>query len=168
MKINTTKFGPIQVDERKIIHFPDGLLGFESVKRYVLLHNTEDPIFWWLQSVDQPDIAFVVTNPLLFFPTYEIDTRENDETASSDFDDVVPLVILTFRRSKDGRTRVTANLMAPLILNEKKMVAVQNVISNDTYTVNEPISVPIKGEDKGQYPKKATCSQPATSENAVV
>jgi flagellar assembly factor FliW len=61
MLVQTTRFGAVDVDEERIIHFPAGLLGFSSYRRYALLQPDDQGIFFWLQSIEAPDLAFVVS-----------------------------------------------------------------------------------------------------------
>ena len=77
MKLKTKHFGEIEIDESKIIHFPTGIIAFEEQKRFFIIDNPDENIpFSWLQSVDDPDLAFVIINPFylekitnLRFPT---------------------------------------------------------------------------------------------------
>ena len=63
MFIDTTRFGEIEVDDTKIVTFTRGLLGFSQFKQYVLFQTSKDSYFYWLQSIETPDLAFVVTDP---------------------------------------------------------------------------------------------------------
>lgn len=67
MKVQTKPYGLIDVDERQLISFPTGIFGFETLKRYVLLDAIQQP-FYWLQSIDVPEIAFVLISPFIFVP----------------------------------------------------------------------------------------------------
>ena len=77
MKVETKAYGLIDVDESQRLTFPQGLFGFENYKDYVLLDAEQQP-FYWLQSVDQEHIAFVLVNPFLFRPDYEMNI-DNEE-----------------------------------------------------------------------------------------
>ena len=77
MKIDTKAFGLIEVDDKQKINFPQGLYGFEECNSYALL-VAEHPPFYWLQSVDDKEVAFVLINPFLFRPDYEVNIA-NDE-----------------------------------------------------------------------------------------
>ena len=79
MKVETKAYGLIDVDDSQRITFPQGLLGFENYKNYVLLDAEQQP-FYWLQSVDAEHIAFVLVNPFLFRPDYEMNI-DNEELA---------------------------------------------------------------------------------------
>ncbi len=75
MNVETTRFGVVDVDESRIITFPTGLLGFSSFTRYALLQPDEDAAFFWLQCIDAPELAFVVTDPSLWVRDYQVPIR---------------------------------------------------------------------------------------------
>ena len=77
MRLATKPYGTIDVDERQQILFPFGILGFEQLKKYVLLDARQQP-FYWLQSMDVEDVAFVLINPRLFRPDYVLDVDEEE------------------------------------------------------------------------------------------
>ena len=74
MKIDTRNFGKIEIEEEKVISFPDGIPGFQDEKRFVIINNPdkENP-FQWLQSVNNPNLAFVIINPFFIKPNYDLD-----------------------------------------------------------------------------------------------
>ena len=140
MKIETTRFGLIDIDEKKIIHMPYGIPGFPERKDFVILRHKEDSPFYWYQSVDEPSLAFVITNPYIFFPDYNIDlngiikemkwdsiNRENIE--------VYVIVNIPKGRPKD----MTVNLMGPLIINTEKREAIQAILVNTPYSHRHPV-----------------------------
>ena len=68
MRLSTTRFGDIDIDESRAIMMKAGILGFEHLKRYVLLVQDEEILFWWFQSVDDGSVAFVVINSFVIKP----------------------------------------------------------------------------------------------------
>lgn len=124
VKFETTRFGTLEVDSNRIIYFPDGILGFPSIKRYILMDYKDTPLKW-LQAIDHPDIAFIVMDPTISSTSYSIkldDTirqylqLENDE-------DLAVLVIV--RVEGDN---VIANLQGPILMNASLMRGVQVVL----------------------------------------
>ena len=77
MTVRTKPFGDIDVDERQKLDFPQGILGFENLRSFVLLDATQPP-FYWLQSLDEPQIAFVLMDPAFFKPDYSPDISPDD------------------------------------------------------------------------------------------
>ncbi len=130
MLIQTTRFGPIDVDDEKIMTFKDGLLGFPKHQRFALIQTAPDPAFFWLQSVDDPDLAFVVCDPLLFVPDYQVPIRQDDVEALGlrDLNDCQVLVIVN---KVNGD--LTANLLGPLVVGAHSLLAKQLVLSDKRY-----------------------------------
>ncbi len=123
ISITTSRFGTLGVDERKIITFHEGLLGFPSLKRYLLL-DYKDTELKWLQSVDDPDIAFIVTPPQKFIKEFAVEIGGTTRGALrlEEDDDLALLVILRVENDE-----VIANLEGPLAINSKLMIGVQAV-----------------------------------------
>lgn len=139
MKISTTRFGDIDIDESRIIRMKGGMLGFEHLKKYVLLMHGEKTPFWWLQSVEDGSVAFVVINSLAVKPDYE-PVISDDEVKLLEItspEDVVLFSVVTIRSDP---FKVTANLRAPIVVNAKKMLGKQVVLVNSDYPVQYPVT----------------------------
>ena len=79
MQLNTKHFGVIEIDEKEILYFPLGIPGFENVKKYTLLGmQEEEGTFFWLQGVDDPELAFVVTDPFAVNDNYFVDADDDE------------------------------------------------------------------------------------------
>jgi len=76
MEIETTRFGRLSVDDERIMKFPRGLLGFPNHTLFALIQTGDENYFFWLQSMDDPNLAFVVTDPSTFFKDYEVPVRD--------------------------------------------------------------------------------------------
>ncbi|MEN6521544.1 MAG: flagellar assembly protein FliW [Armatimonadota bacterium] len=138
MQITTTRFGNIDVNNESIIHMDETMLGFEHCNRYVLLQDRPDTAFKWMQSIDDPTVAFLVINPNDFFPDYEIElTDEQAESLKlSDAHDSVMFTTVTLDRKSN---RATTNLVGPIVMNVQTMHASQIVLQNDRYTTKQTI-----------------------------
>jgi len=135
MFIQTTRFGQIEVDDSRLIEFPRGLLGFTRHRRYALLQPSEDGPFFWLQSVEAPELAFVVTDPRLFVADYELPARcDQLEDLGGDASQMQVLVIV----NKRGST-LTGNLQGPLVVHPERRVGVQMVLADRRYTTRVPL-----------------------------
>ena len=124
LAIETSRFGTLEVYENKVITFPDGLLGFSNLKHYILL-DYKDTTLKWLQSVNDPYIAFIVAEPTVFYPNYSInlDSTTKEFLQLKNNDD--PIIFVTIRVEKK---KVIANLNGPLLLNAALMRGLQIVI----------------------------------------
>lgn len=136
MNVETTRFGPVTVDDERCITFAAGLLGFSSYQRYVLLQPDDDGVFFWLQSVDAPDLAFVVTDPTLWAKDYEATIRREqmEELGLGQLDDAQVFVIV----NKYEQT-LTANLQGPLVINVRNRTAMQLVLAEKRWTTRHEI-----------------------------
>ena len=133
-KVNTSRFGEIEVDEAKIVHFDRGIPAFEDETEFVILPYEEESPYYFMQSLKSPDLAFLLTNPFLFFPdyTFEIDDDTLSELDVKNQDAVFYYAMITI---PNGSIRyMTANLLAPVVLNSDNMRAKQVVLEKSNYT----------------------------------
>jgi flagellar assembly factor FliW len=136
MLIKTSRFGEVDVDQTRIISFPKGLLGFPKYKQYVLIEAGEESYFWWLQSIELPDLAFVVTDPSMFVPTYKVPLKPEQmrEMGIGSLDEAQVFVIVNKRDQL-----LTGNLQGPLVIHCEKRVGEQLVLSDRRYTTRVPL-----------------------------
>lgn len=136
MLIETSRFGQVDVEGSRILEFPKGLLGFPRHTRYVLLEAERDSYFWWLQSVDAADLAFVVTDPSLFVSTYRVPLRQEqmDEMGMASLDEAQVFVIV----NKRGNV-LTGNLQGPLVVHVQERRGEQLVLSDRRFTTRVPL-----------------------------
>jgi len=132
--VKTFRFDEITVERNLIIAMPKGLLGFETGHRYVIIETPDSEPFKWFQSLDDPALAFVIVNPIVFFPEYRIDVdrRELEELKIADQASVITYVIVSV---PDGdMAGMSANLQGPIVLNTENNRAKQLVLVNGPYT----------------------------------
>jgi flagellar assembly factor FliW len=136
MDIDTTRFGRMEVNDERIIAFPKGLLGFPDHSRFALIQTGEENYFFWLQSVDEPSLAFVVTDPTIFFKDYQFSLKEEtrQELAMTDMGYAQVFVIC----NKVGDW-LTGNLQGPLVVNAQNRVGEQIVINDKKWTTRQPL-----------------------------
>lgn len=146
IRVQTKAYGPIDVDERQLLHFPDGLLGFEQFRDYALLDARQKP-FFYLQSLDVSELAFILIDPFLFRPDYCVDA--DDALLSSvgieSPQDALVLSIVTV--PPDG-SPITANLMGPLIVDKKSRRGVQAVMSDPKWQTKHDVLAEIAAAGK--------------------
>ena len=149
MKIfDTKRFGRIPVEDERIIIFPDGLLGFPSSRRFVLLETAENGVFYWLQSLDDPALAFVVIDPVHLVPDYR------DRLLLSDwdrefFDPEGPATLHAMAIVTFSETGASANLQGPLLIRESDRLGRQVVLAESDTWLRMPVFLP---EEKGGGP----------------
>jgi flagellar assembly factor FliW len=130
---DTTRFGNIEIPETDVLTLPEGLVGFNLYHRFTILKDPEQEPFLWLQSLDEPDLAFVVVNPLLFFPGYEIKIKKS-ELASIGLESLSQAEVLTIVTIPTNPMDLTTNLRGPLLVNVEEKVGKQFVLIDDRFT----------------------------------
>ncbi|MBI9016607.1 MAG: flagellar assembly protein FliW [Phycisphaerae bacterium] len=136
MRVNTTRFGEIEIDQQRIMNFPKGVLGFPDNSLYALLQTNNDGSFFWLQSIERPELAFVVCDPVLFIPDYQVPVK-GDELQQIDLDSLKNAQILIIV-NKVGKS-LTGNLQGPLVINVNNRQGKQLVLSEKKYSTRHPL-----------------------------
>jgi len=155
IEIQSTRFGALLVDEERVINFPNGLLGFPDHRRFALIQTGEENYFFWLQSADDPNLAFVVTDPAIFFKGYEVPLRdetrqdlqlqdaagENPGDAEGPQEQTVSaeryLQVFVICNKVDDW--LTGNLLGPLVVNARNRLAQQVVLTEKKWTTRQPL-----------------------------
>ncbi|MCZ7587060.1 MAG: flagellar assembly protein FliW [Deltaproteobacteria bacterium] len=136
--IRTNRFGEIAYDPDKALYFPGGLLGFPDSARYVVLDHEEDSPFKWLQSIDETELAFVIADPLVFFPDYKAHIRK-EELASLNIHNLADAVVFVILSLHGTPMDMTANLQGPIIVNAESRVGRQFVLKESDYKTKHPL-----------------------------
>jgi flagellar assembly factor FliW len=137
VKVATKAYGLIEVDERQRISFPLGLLGFEPIKEYILLDAERQP-FYWLQSLDVEQVAFILINPFLFRPDYELDINDEELLDIGLSGPEKALIFSVVTIPPDGNP-MTANLQGPLIINRETRCGKQAVLTDPRWKTKHDI-----------------------------
>ena len=140
MKLTTRVFGEVEIEDSKIISFPNGIIGFPDLKRFTLMHDDEQGAntIKWLQSVEEPNFAMPVMDPLVVCPDYKPVVDKESVAEIGELDEEELLVLVTVTVPHDLK-QMTVNLKGPFIINTKEMKATQTIIDNDEYPVKFPI-----------------------------
>ena len=134
MKLTTTRFGEIEIQEDSVLNFPFGIPGFPDLKRFIVI-DYKDPIKW-LHSVEDPDIAFIITVPFVLFPEYSFTIKDDVEEflGIKEASDVLIFAILAV-----SDNNLMANLKAPVVINISNKKAVQILLEDDRYSFRVPL-----------------------------
>lgn len=138
MKVQTKFFGEIELDEDKILEFPNGIIGFEEHKRYAILYDEESKSegarISWLQSLDEPLLALPVIEPFMVMKEYAplIEDELLKPIGSPTDENMLFLLVMTV---PSDMTKVTANMKAPCIINIAEQKGVQLIVENTDYPV---------------------------------
>lgn len=137
MLVNTKHFGEIELDEEKIIHFEQGIMGFEEYKNYTLIYDIEEGenhVISWLQSLDDAALALPVINPYLVKADY--DPRVEDELLKP-LGEIKEdsLIVFTSLTVPSDVKKMSANLKAPFVINGDTKKGIQVIVENTDYAV---------------------------------
>lgn len=138
MLLQTTRFGEIEVEQEKIIFFPNALFGLPKSLNYVILNIEEKHPFQWLQSCSQPEVALVITDPSVFFPDYKVKIPK-DELAVLNIEEGDECEVAVILVVPPDPRRISANLLAPLVFNASKKLGIQVVLNDSPYTTRHLI-----------------------------
>lgn len=132
-----TRFGDIQYDPENLLRFPDGLIGFASLRDFVVMPNEKAGPLFWIQSIEDPQIAFVLTDPTHFFLDYRViaDASERIKLGIDEQDECYPLSVVTVHPDRT----ITFNLMAPILFAPKTNRALQAILENSGYSTRQPL-----------------------------
>jgi flagellar assembly factor FliW len=152
MKIQTTRFGELEIPDQSLIQIPDGILGLPDSSCYVLLeHDSEGTPFKWLQATDNPDLAFIVMDPRLVVDKFEVHFDE-EVLRKYDIHDIREefafMSIVNIPR--ENPISMTVNLRAPIIVHLEKRVGWQQILPNEEYPIRHRLFPdPEAPEEKG-------------------
>ena len=138
-EIETKPFGKMQIDERQILNFPEGILGFEKYNEFALIEENQESPFKWLQSLNEIDLAFIVIQPDLFSPDYKpaLGQEDLDLINLSSLEEALIMTIVTI--PNDNPQMMTANLQGPVIINPKTRAAKQCISKNENHPLRKLI-----------------------------
>ena len=138
MLIQTSRFGQITLTSDDVLEFPEGILGFNDLRKFVLLDDPNDEIFAWLQSCEIATVAFPVLEPEIFAPTYHVALTKHDlealKMAPNDRTRCFSIITIP-----EDPTAMTANLKAPIVLNVRTRNGRQCVLQDNHLAIREPI-----------------------------
>lgn len=125
MKIDSARFGTFEIEEDLVISFPQPIAGFPGSRRYVLLAQSADHNLAWLHSADEPDVAFPVVLPGMFFTDYIVDLDDPTQALlqAESADDILVLTLVSIQPGQAAQA--TANLLAPIVINQGRRIGVQ-------------------------------------------
>lgn len=139
MKMNTSRFGEIEINEDLIFEFESPIIGYNEYSKYMLIEHDENSCFKWLQSLDDPDLAFPVTSTTFFGIEYnfEIPDENAEKIGLEKVEDLLVLNIASIPTNNPKNT--TINLRAPIIVNMTNLKAMQMILENDSFKIKHPL-----------------------------
>lgn len=137
MKKLKTRFGIIEYDPAKLLHFPAGLIGLPTLHDFIVIPNKKEGPLFWIQSVDDPDLAFVLTDPTNFFLTYQVAPDETERKALKISQEDACFVLSVVTVPPDQK--ITLNLAAPILYAPKTNRALQVILEETDFKTKTPL-----------------------------
>lgn len=158
MKCRSTRFGSFEVPDDRVLRFPSGLLGFPESQQFVILDHDSEAPFKWLQSVDEPGLAFVILDPAIFHADYQVNIPADALTEIQDEEEAHVAVVVILTIPSDDPGRITANLRGPLVISHTTKLGKQLVLS-DEFPTRYPLfpSAPPAGDASPSVEPTAEC-----------
>lgn len=149
MKVQTTRFGLIDISEEEVISLPDGMLGFSECSQFVLMTDDIGEPFQWMQSLEQPSLAFVVIDPSRLLSEYHFSVKK-EQIKSLETDKVEDLSVLVIVTMATNIIDVTVNLQGPIVINKVNNRGVQLVLNDPRFNTRH-ILFTDQPEDEGEW-----------------
>lgn len=148
MTIKTRNFGEITIDENKVILFEDGIPGFPELKKFLLmLDNEESSPFYWLQSIEDNNICFVIMDLLNIIPDYNplVEKELIEELGESDAEDLLVYNVAVIPKDIE---KMSVNLKAPIVINSRTRKGRQVIANNEEYSIKFYLYEKLKKDKK--------------------
>ena len=137
MVIETRDFGTVEIEDEKMIHFPEGIPGFDEYKDYVILYDNDgekQELFSWLQCATEQSLAFPIVNPFQIMENYNPMIEDDLLKPLGEFTDDDLMVFLLVTVPSDVK-KTSANMKAPILINTLNRRAMQVIVENDDYEI---------------------------------
>lgn len=139
MIINTVRFGEVEVEESRVFDFVLPIIGFDGLRKFVIIDPSQDTLFKWLQSVEEPSLAFPIISVASLDYDYSIDLTDG-VIKSLEITNAESLLVMNITSiPQDNPRGTTINLLAPLIFNLDNQTAGQIVLSGSGYDISHPM-----------------------------
>lgn len=136
MIIETSRFGQLEVDDQRLITFPNGILGFPNNSVYALVQTGENSAFYWLQAADRAELAFIVCDPRLYVADFQVPIRKEEMISLGLENPEGAQVFVIVNKVND---LLTGNLQGPLVINIETREGKQLVLSDKRYSTRHPL-----------------------------
>lgn len=134
MQLNTTRFGTIDVDPNAVITFTQPIIGFQEYRRFIILPGPPDSFVKWLQSTDSGELAFIIMDPRLVMPNYEVQVSAHELTELA-VSSVADLDVYTLVVVPRDQAQVRTNLRAPILISAKHRLGKQTILDKSEYPI---------------------------------
>jgi len=137
VKTKTKFFGETEIDEKDIIHFEEGIPGFNEYKKFVILRD-EDSDFIFLQPLDIEEVCFITLPPAAIVGDYSFDLSQ-ETVKKLELKNPEDAMILSILNIPEDFKKMTANLRAPIVINVKNNKGIQELLSDENYNMKHQV-----------------------------
>ncbi len=149
MQVTTTRFGTIEIADEQLVTLVDGMLGFTEATRFALIEDEVGEPFQWMQSLEEPSLAFVVIDPSLLLAEYHFSVKK-EQIRALKTDDVEDLQVFTIVTMAGDILDVTVNLQGPIVMNKSTRIGLQIVLNDPKFSTRHPLFTD-EPEDEGEW-----------------
>lgn len=149
MQVTTTRFGTIEIADEQLVTLVDGMLGFTEATRFALIDDEVGEPFQWMQSLEEPSLAFVVIDPSLLLAEYHFSVKKEQIRALKTAD-VEELQVFTIVTMAGDILDVTVNLQGPIVMNKNTRIGLQIVLNDPKFSTRHPLFTD-EPEDEGEW-----------------
>jgi flagellar assembly factor FliW len=130
MEIKSSFFGEQSIDPSTIINFPNGIPGFENQTRFKLFHQEgENPLIFWLQSLDDESLVFSAAQPSIFNINYNFILNDTEEAILEIEDPADILILIILHKDESDQPAIKGAIRSPLVINSAKRIGLQKVLT---------------------------------------
>ena len=132
-----SRFGEIEYDPENTLQFPEGLIGFEDLRSFVVMPNEKEGPLFWIQSIDDPQVAFILTDPTSFYFDYKIvpDGRERQKLGIDENGECLIVSVVSVPADR----KITLNLAAPILFAPETNQALQVILEGTNFSPQTPL-----------------------------
>ncbi|HYE83654.1 MAG TPA: flagellar assembly protein FliW [Clostridia bacterium] len=134
MKVKTKFFGELEVQEKDIIAFEEGIPGFPGLKEYIMINDDSNEYFQYLQAIEEENVCFIITSPYFIIPDYSVDISD-DSVKKLGIEEEKDVMLFSIVTIPEDMKQMTVNLKAPLVVNLKNRKAMQELIDDESYPI---------------------------------
>jgi flagellar assembly factor FliW len=139
VQVATTKFGVIEVNQEQCLKLPQGMIGFPDWREFCFVPVPGNDYFLWLQSRGNPDLAFLMVDPFVFFPDYDVQVGDDTCQAMEIHEPGDALILTVVTIPPEGVRGMTTNLLAPLVINHRQHCGQQMILDYSNYQTKHPL-----------------------------
>jgi flagellar assembly factor FliW len=138
-ELKHTRFGDLKFAEEDIVTFSDGLIGFGSCNRFIIVSTANKGSFRWLQSLDEPSLAFLVVDPAEYVEGYSIELADTEASSLGIESDTATLLFTTASIPSNRPHDMTINLAGPIVINAESRIGRQVIVDDEGYAVKHRV-----------------------------